>query len=455
MSPALRPTVRRRLRVRLTVASWLLSTLVVAGALAGSISLLHVEIDALIRARVHDRATALSASVSTEDGRVDVVGSEDLLLDAPGWVFDGGGTLVEGAGLHGATGAVVRRLGRSTATTSAVVGPLHLLATPLRQDGRVVAVAVAGVDVRPYEATLASATRDGALLGLLAVIGATGLAALVLWRGLGPIAGMTERAAEWSRHRSGSRFAMGPPRDEVTGLASVLDELLDRVEGALDAERRLTAEIAHELRSPLTLLIGEADLALMNPATVDAERARYTRIRDAAGAMARAITALLDDAVSDAEGPPDATVRRAVAAVVSTLDQRVGVVVTGPDEHVPVRAEHLERMLAPILDNAVAVAVRRVTVAVRPDGDSVRIRISDDGPGIDRSVAATLFDPGVSTKTEGTGLGLALAKRLVVEAGGELEVAALRPATFEVRLPRLLVPGARPGRRLAATRRRA
>jgi signal transduction histidine kinase len=429
---------RRRLRLRLTIASFVLSTLVAAGAVAASVAVLHVEVDSTIRARLHDRGAALAATIDTSHGRVDITGAEDLLLDSPNWVFDGSGNQIEGTHRHGAVGRTVHRLGTSAARTAAQSGPLHLLAIPVRTGGHVVAVAVTGVDETPYLATLAAITRDGILLGILAVVGATGLAALVLGRSLGPMTTMAERAAEWSRHRSGSRFGLGPPRDELTGLAAVLDELLDRVEEALAAERRLTAEIAHELRSPLTVLIGEADLALMSRATPPAERPRYERIHEAASSMARAITALLEDAAVASEGMPDTVVLEAVAAVVASLDASVAVETSGPPERVPVRFVQLERMLAPVLDNAIAAAVARVTVTVAADGEDVTVRIADDGPGIDPTVATTLFDPGVTTKATGTGLGLALARRLVREAGGELLVAATTPATFEVRLPRML-----------------
>jgi signal transduction histidine kinase len=438
MSGPERPRWSSRLRLRLTVASFLLSLLIVAGAVAGTVSVLHAEIGATMTARLTDRSTALVAAIDPVTARVDIGGDDDLLLDSPDWVFDAAGHRTDGARLHGQVGAAVQRLGRVTRRTEATVGQLRLLAQPVRRSGRTIAVAVTGVNTTRYAATLDALTRDAIILGVLAVLGATGLAALVLRRSLAPMAAMTERAAEWSRHRSGSRFALGPPRDELTGLASVLDELLDRVERALAAERRLTAEIAHELRSPLTLLIGEADLALMNRATPASERPRYERIREAATAMARAITALLDDAAAQSEGEPDTVAQEAIETVVANSPTTVVVDVTGPRERVAVRFVHLERMLAPVLDNALAAAASRVTVAVRAAGEDVAIRIADDGAGIDPAIAATLFEPGVTTKRTGTGLGLALARRLVVEAGGDLRLVSATPAEFELRLPRVV-----------------
>jgi signal transduction histidine kinase len=432
--------VRHRLRIRLTVASFLLSALVVAGAIAGLVGVLHIETGATIRARLQDRGAALVAAIDTAHGTVDITGSDDLLLDSPNWVFGASGRLIEGSHPRGMIGTAVRRIGTVTTRSTAVAGPLHLLAVPVRSGGRIVAVAVTGVDDAPYAATLGSITRDASLLGLLAVLGATGLAALVLERGLGPMTAMTERAAEWSRHRSGSRFALGPPRDELTGLAAVLDELLDRVEEALSAERRLTSEIAHELRSPLTLLIGEADLALMSRTTPASERPRYERIGEAARSMARAITALLDDAAAGAEGAPDAVVLEAVSAVVATMHAPVRVEVAGEPVRAKVRFVHLERMLAPLLENAATAAATTVDVRVRADGEDVVVLVSDDGRGIDADVLPHVFQPGVTTRAGGTGLGLALVRRLVEEAGGTVRVVRSSPAEFELRLPALRVP---------------
>ncbi|WP_375389792.1 sensor histidine kinase, partial [uncultured Amnibacterium sp.] len=236
---------------------------------------------------------------------------------------------------------------------------------------------------------------------------------------------------EWSRHRNGGRFELGPPRDELTGLAAVLDDLLDRVEDALAAERRLTAEIAHELRTPLTILVGEADLALMQRSAPARERARFERIRSAATAMTRAVTALLDESEVAAAGT--AEVRDAVEAALATLPGRAPAAVDGAAT-VAVPPEHLERILAPILDNATRLAATAVRVRIRP-GDEVVVEIEDDGPGVDPAVEESLFDPGVTTRSDGTGLGLALSRRLARRVDGDVRLTRGRPATFEVRLP--------------------
>src|SRR4029079_6118700 len=79
---------------------------------------------------------------------------------------------------------------------------------------------------------------------------------------LRPVAEMTERAAHWSENDLHRRFGLGPPRDELTALAAQLDRLLRRIHPDLRHEQRFSAEMAHELRTPLAGVRAEAELAL-------------------------------------------------------------------------------------------------------------------------------------------------------------------------------------------------
>ena len=73
---------------------------------------------------------------------------------------------------------------------------------------------------------------------------------------------MTSRAEDWGAHDLDRRFDLGPPRDELTGLAATLDGLLDRIAASRRHEQRFAAEMAHELRTPIAGMRGRAELAL-------------------------------------------------------------------------------------------------------------------------------------------------------------------------------------------------
>jgi signal transduction histidine kinase len=96
---------------------------------------------------------------------------------------------------------------------------------------------------------------------------------------------------------------------------------------------------------------------------------------------------------------------------------------------------HIAQAVAPLLDNAIRHAARRVEVRVEPDPQGVVIALEDDGPGIGDADPESLFAAGRST-TGGAGLGLPLARRLARSLGGEVTTAPRAAgARFELRLP--------------------
>ena len=114
-----------------------------------------------------------------------------------------------------------------------------------------------------------------------------------------------------------------------------------------------------------------------------------------------------------------------------------------PDESVVVQGDAvlLEWALEAVLKNALDALAGRggtVTVAVERLRDGgARVRVADDGPGIPRELRATLFEPGVTTKPHGWGIGLSLARRIIEENhhGALLLVPTDRGATFDIILP--------------------
>ena len=109
---------------------------------------------------------------------------------------------------------------------------------------------------------------------------------------------------------------------------------------------------------------------------------------------------------------------------------------------VAIEADLLERIVHPLLDNAVRYGRSRVSVELRVNGTNAVVDVDDDGDGIAEDETDVIFEPGVrgsaaAADVRGAGLGLALARRLVRTAGGEIiGPRERRPAArFSVRLP--------------------
>jgi len=236
-----------------------------------------------------------------------------------------------------------------------------------------------------------------------------------------------------------------------TALAVARIERIDRDAKQLNRLASLGAlstEIAHELRNPLVSMktflqllperwgnpeFSESFLALVND-----ELRRMERLLDVV------ITHARPDGMTADHRPAD--IYAAIDANLALLNHRarkreVRLESTIPDNlpAVALSEDHLRQVLLNLLLNAIdaTVAGGRVTLSAKRVGDSVDIIVSDEGPGIPAELRSEIFEPFYSTRTESAGgLGLAITRRIVQEAGGEIRVSDRETggAEFAVRL---------------------
>jgi signal transduction histidine kinase len=309
---------------------------------------------------------------------------------------------------------------------------------------------VVAVSTDPYRRMARLALVGSAGLALLILAGVQIVTSTVIGRALGPVAQMSEQAAEWSEHDTGHRFGTARRPTELATLAANLDELLDRLAAALRHERQLSAELSHELRTPLARIGAETELLLSRPRSAAERRAAHRAIAAGVAQMRDILETLLSTAragVTASAGRCDVTGLAGRLAEHARAAHPAGpaVDVRGADAEcvAGVPEEVVERILTPVVDNARRYATTRITIAVRKadeDGRGIRIAISDDGPGVPANLATTLFEPGRRGDPhdghDGAGLGLALARRLARTAGGEVVLARpVSDTTFEILLP--------------------
>ena len=144
--------------------------------------------------------------------------------------------------------------------------PARLLATPVVL-GRTRTVLVVGATRENRAEALRNLRTELLIAGPLALLVATGLGYLLAGAGLRAVETMRRRAAEISADRPGERLPLPGTRDELDRLGETLNEMLARLEAAIERERDFVAEAGHELRTPLALLRTELELALRRPRT--------------------------------------------------------------------------------------------------------------------------------------------------------------------------------------------
>jgi signal transduction histidine kinase len=264
---------------------------------------------------------------------------------------------------------------------------------------------------------------------------------------------MTRQASEWSEQDLDRRFALGPAKDEITQLGNTLDDLLDRLAASLRHEQRLSAEISHELRTPVANISAEAQYALRHGQQSPEDRIVLEHILASARQLGRTLDTLM--AAARAQFDLNSATSDAVACAQNATstarehhaDRKLEFSVLASDKPIRVGAEPelVERILAPLLDNAARHAHTGVHVIVERDCDHVELIVEDDGPGVPEEERDAVFEPGrrargsaasATLTSHGAGLGLALCRRLARSAGGEVHAGPSDAGgRFIVRLP--------------------
>jgi two-component system OmpR family sensor kinase len=430
--------------------------LVVVGALALALALATVGFNVLLaHAASRDANTLLRARASSELALIHVVGNtisvaetrDDPLGDSRVWIFHGT-KAVEQPRAQPETDLAARTLaGGPRRFFNVPDSEERLLAVPIVHQGRRVGTLVTGISLAPYHHTQRTALL-GSLTLFLVVLTFAGIAAWWLLRSaLSPVAKMTEQAEAWSEQDLDRRFALGQPHDELTNLAGTLDGLLDRLAASLRHERRFSAEMSHELRTPLAKLMAEAELALRRERSPSDYRETLQAVLANAQQIERIVETLVSAAQHDAQpqGISSATeVAEAVVAAYSDDASTRGVdlqLVDMPDDvRVGVDQDIAERILHPVVENALRYGRGTVRVRVARNGSAVLFAVDDNGPGVSDEEHEAIFEPAVrgsagrSTQS-GAGLGLALSRRLARAVSGDVEAHPGGSGHFVVRLP--------------------
>lgn len=275
---------------------------------------------------------------------------------------------------------------------------------------------------------LAFAVAGPVLVGLLAAGGW-----LLASAALRPVERMAEEADAISLAEPGRRLPQPGGEDEITHLARTLNAMLERIEASFARERAFLDDASHELRTPVSILKGELELALLHDADpAETRRALRSALEEAErlSRLAEDLLVLAREAVgrlplhrqpSDLRALTDSAAIRLGLAPVPTAAPGARPVLAAVD---PAR---FDQVLANLLTNARRFARHQVRVEVeRADGLAV-VTVADDGPGFPANMLDKAFDRfsrGDSARHRqddgGAGLGLAIAAALVRAHGGTI-----------------------------------
>ncbi len=276
----------------------------------------------------------------------------------------------------------------------------------------------------------------------------------IVGRSLRPIRAITEAAGKIADGALSERIQTSDTDSELGTLARVLNETFARLESSFAQQARFTADAAHELRTPVSILLTHTENALSSPCEVADHREAFAACQRAAQRMRNLIESLLVLARLDSGQDParrlsvDLAVRAAESIallrplaesrkIALTLDLTPAPCLADPDE--------LDRVITNLAANAIQHNAEGGTARLSTfvDAGQACLVVSDSGPGIPPEHLSHVFerfyraDSSRSRASGGAGLGLAIAKAIVEAHRGSISVHSEpgHGATFTVRIP--------------------
>jgi signal transduction histidine kinase len=241
-----------------------------------------------------------------------------------------------------------------------------------------------------------------------------------------------------------------PGDDEVAHLAATLDGMLGRLRVAFQRERAFVDDASHELRTPIAVLRGEIELALL---AADDPGERERSLRTALGEAER-LSRLAEDLLLLARERAGTLVLRRepvdlldlAATEAARLQPAFGlrIRVSGDPVVVPGDEDRLRQLLTNLVANSATAGAATVQVRGTADRTAVVLEVADDGPGFPAEVLDSAFerfvrgDPTRTRSGSGAGLGLSIVRAIVIASGGTAEISSGPPlggAVVTVRLP--------------------
>ena len=358
------------------------------------------------------------------------------IVDRDGRVLDASAILNAKAVLNPADR---RRAARGTITVTQGVRGLdermQILATPLRY-GSQEAVGLVGVGLGDRNEAIGN-LRDELLLAapfalVIAALAAYAFAAAALR----PVETMRKRAATLGAELAGERLPIPRARDELSRLGETLNDLIARLEGTLERERRFAADASHELRTPLALLKTEIELALDD----DVPREDLVAALRSAGAETEKLIRLANDllvlarsdASSFAVAPEPVRAKPLIDRIAHRFEPRATAarrtIRTDVDDAltITVDPQRIEQALTNLIDNALEHGDGTVTVRAVQTDHAIELHVVDTGTGVDDDELDHLFERfhrgrRARTRGGGAGLGLSVVEAIARSHGGSVQ----------------------------------
>ena len=442
------------IRLRLTASFALAMTVLLAGAGLLVYRSVRAELNESVTTSLRARADAAAASagqsgeglasgggfLEAEEGFAQVLSPAGRVLDAAGGAREP--ALGERDARQAANGTLVFE-----ERVEGIEGTARVLARAASAEPGSPVVAV-GQSLDDRDETLAGLLTAFAVGGPIAVAIASLLGYALASAGLAPVEAMRRRATEVSLEGEDS-LPLPEADDEIRRLGETLNEMLARLRGSFERERRFVADASHELRTPVAVLKAEIEAAVQDGSYGPAVGESLAAALEECDRLAQLAEDLLILARTGEGGlairTEDVPAERLLEDVRARFryrarQQRRRMAIEAEDDlGVTVDPLRMKQALGNLVDNALRHGEGDITLGAHRTNGAVELSVADAGPGIPPELGGKAFDRftrGDAARTGGgAGLGLAIVQSIAQAHGGEVELPPKDGSVVRIRVP--------------------
>lgn len=331
--------------------------------------------------------------------------------------------------------------------------PMRFVSLPIMKDGVFLGTVLVAHPIDVINKSLDSLLTILGIVfaGFVVPVSAGGY--FIVKRGLRPVSQMAAKISNIGPEDLSLRIDQPDTGDELENLAVAFNGLLDRLNAAFGRERNFIGDVAHEVKTPLSIIRSNAEVALNRGRKPEEYRRVLSEVVSESNRLSSTLKNVLDLAWSQSDTTGSSQDRVSLSQIMNDLVE-VADKMAYPkhiklesniedDVFIHGKADKISRAVLNLIDNAVKFTQVRgkVVLELTKDNERAIIKIKDTGLGIAKEDLSHVFERfyrgGKIDKALGSGLGLAIAKSVVAAHGGEIKVAsqAGQGSTFMVYLP--------------------
>lgn len=338
---------------------------------------------------------------------------------------------------------------------------LRLITIPYYYKSKRMYLIEVGISRSPIIKTLYGRVLFASLIIPVILVFTSFFGGLITKRILNPVMEVTNIAKNITYKDLSARVKVDKVDEELRYLVDAFNEMISRLDNSFRYIDEFSSNVAHELKTPLTIISGESELALMKDRNInECRRVMEVNIK-AAAHMRRIVDDLL--LLSRLEYQPEAFKFEQINFSVFIkeifewakklgLSKDISVELTMADKEITILADqmHLRRLFINLLNNAVKFTPSggKITIAVKPEAEKVSVSVSDTGIGIASGDTDKIFrrfsrlDYTGSADKSGSGLGLSIAQSIAKIHHGVITVSSElgKGATFTITFPNCNIP---------------